>query len=130
MRVEYVVSRVVYALIASLPWLTVAGQTLSDARRDAASLEAEARKHLEEQKPELAIPVLKRLVALDPKNVTAQAEGEYQAALRVNRHDELAWRELGGINSALIAAAVAAWEASLPGGASRMRHIFGRQASP
>jgi tetratricopeptide (TPR) repeat protein len=68
-----VVTRVAYALIASLPWLTVAGQTLSEGPRDAASLEAEARKHLEEQKPELAIPVLKKLVALDPKNVNAQA---------------------------------------------------------
>jgi tetratricopeptide (TPR) repeat protein len=73
MHVGFVATRVAYALIASLPWLTVAGQTLSEAPRDAASLEAEARKHLEEQKPELAIPVLKQLVALDPKNVNAQA---------------------------------------------------------
>jgi tetratricopeptide (TPR) repeat protein len=55
-----------FALLALLPWLSLFGQ-------DVAALEAEAQKHIQEQKPELAIPVLRKIVALDPKNVNAQA---------------------------------------------------------
>jgi cytochrome c-type biogenesis protein CcmH/NrfG len=32
--------------------------------------------------------------------LNAQAEGEYKAALKVNRYDELSWRQLGGIMAA------------------------------
>jgi tetratricopeptide (TPR) repeat protein len=60
------VGRRVFELIALLPWLTLFGQ-------DVATLEAQAQKYLQEQKPELAIPVLERIVALDPNNVNAQA---------------------------------------------------------
>src|SRR4051795_2495430 len=36
------------------------------------ALELLAKKHLQEQKPQLAIPVLREIVSLDPKNVSAQ----------------------------------------------------------
>ena len=46
-------------------------------------------KHLQEQKPQLAIPVLREIISLDPKNVNAQAnlgvlvffEGNYAGAI-------------------------------------------------
>jgi tetratricopeptide (TPR) repeat protein len=55
-----------FALLALLLGLSLFGQ-------DVATLEAQAQKYLQEQKPELAIPVLEKLVALDPNNVNARA---------------------------------------------------------
>lgn len=60
------VGRRVFALIALLPWVCLFGQ-------DVPALELQAQKYLQEQKPELAIPILQKIVALDPKNVNAQA---------------------------------------------------------
>ena len=37
------------------------------------TLEQLVQKHLQEQKPQLAIPVLREIISLDPKNVNAQA---------------------------------------------------------
>lgn len=45
------------------------GQSL----RNIATLEHQVQKHLQEQKPELAIPLLREIISLDPKNVNAQA---------------------------------------------------------
>jgi tetratricopeptide (TPR) repeat protein len=73
MHVGSIVSRTGYAPIAWLLWMTLTGQNLAEAQQDTAALEAQARKYLEEQKAQLAIPVLQKLVALDPKNVNAQA---------------------------------------------------------
>jgi tetratricopeptide (TPR) repeat protein len=55
-----------FALIALLLCLSLFGQ-------DVAALEAQAQKYLQEQKPELAIPVLEKIVAIDPNNVNARA---------------------------------------------------------
>jgi tetratricopeptide (TPR) repeat protein len=46
------------------------GQPQDSQKIDA--LELLAKKHLQEQKPQLAIPVLREIVSLDPKNVSAQ----------------------------------------------------------
>jgi len=79
-------------------------QTTQDVPNKVAALEQQVQKHLQEQKPQLAIPVLREIISLDPKNVNAQAnlgvlvffEGNYaeaiphmQAALQV--HPDL-WR--------------------------------------
>ena len=48
-------------------------QNSGDPQRRIAALEQQVQKHLQEQKPELAIPLLREIVSLDPKNVNAQA---------------------------------------------------------
>ena len=44
-----------------------------DVQQKIGALEQQVQKHLQEQKPQLAIPVLREIVSLDPKNVNAQA---------------------------------------------------------
>jgi tetratricopeptide (TPR) repeat protein len=61
------------ALILLSPWLALMAQTASDGQAKLAALEQQVRQHLQEQKPQLAIPVLRQIVSLDPKNVNAQA---------------------------------------------------------
>jgi len=41
--------------------------------QDIGPLKQEVQKHLQEQKPQLAIPVLRKILSLDPKNLNAQA---------------------------------------------------------
>jgi tetratricopeptide (TPR) repeat protein len=41
--------------------------------QDAGALEQQVRKYLNEQKPDLAIPVLRQIISLDPNNLNAQA---------------------------------------------------------
>jgi len=48
-------------------------QNSGDPQRRIAALEQQVQKHLQEQKPELAIPLLREIISLDPKNVNAQA---------------------------------------------------------
>ena len=66
------------ALIGVSPWLALMAQTAPEpqgrvASPDQAALERQVTRHLQEQKPQLAIPVLRRMVSLDPKSVNAQA---------------------------------------------------------
>src|SRR5690242_19799381 len=61
------------ALIVSSTWLALMAQTAPDAKANIAALEEEVKKHLQEQKPQLAIPVLRQIVSLDPNNVNARA---------------------------------------------------------
>ena len=42
-------------------------------QRKIAALEQQVQKHLQEQKPQLAIPVLREIASLDPKNLNGQA---------------------------------------------------------
>lgn len=62
----------VCALIVCLPWAALMAQNAPDVRQKIGALEQEAQKFLQEQKPQLAIPLLGEIVALDPKNVNAQ----------------------------------------------------------
>ena len=80
------VSRSGCAVIVSLPWLVLLAQ---DAPPNIGALEQEAQKYLQEQKPQLAIPVLREIVSLDPKNSNAQGnlgvllffQGDYAGAM-------------------------------------------------
>ena len=62
----------VCALIVSLPWLALTAQNAQDIQNKVGALEQQAQKHLAEQQPQLAIPLLRDILSLDPKNVNAQ----------------------------------------------------------
>ena len=72
-HVRHLVSKTGRALIISLPWLALMAQNAPNVTKDLASLEQQVQKHLQEQKPQLAIPVLREIVSRDPKNLNAQA---------------------------------------------------------
>jgi len=55
----------------SLVTLTVIAQSSQNQAQQVESLEQQVRQDLEEQKPQLAIPLLRQIVALDPTNVNA-----------------------------------------------------------
>ena len=61
------------ALIVLSSWLPLLAQTAPEAQTSIATLQQQVKRHLQEQKPELAIPVLRQIVLLDPKDVNAQA---------------------------------------------------------
>jgi tetratricopeptide (TPR) repeat protein len=54
-------------IVVYIPWLALMAQGKIPA------LEDQVQKYLQEQKPQLAIPLLREIVSLDPKNVNAQA---------------------------------------------------------
>lgn len=66
------VSRTVCTLIVSLPWLALMAQNAQDVQHKVGPLEQQAQEYLQEQKPQLAIPVLREIISLDPKNLNAQ----------------------------------------------------------
>lgn len=76
------------ALLASLPWVALEAQP-RDAQRTIGDLEQQVQKHLQEQKPQLAIPILREIASLDPKNLNARAnlgvllffDGRYSEAI-------------------------------------------------
>jgi tetratricopeptide (TPR) repeat protein len=47
--------------------------TAQDQQQKIAALEQQVQKHLQQQQPQLAIPLLREIVSLDPKNVNGQA---------------------------------------------------------
>lgn len=65
-------SRTARALAVSLSWTALMAQDAQDVQHKIRALEQQARTFLQEQKPQLAIPVLRDIVSLDPKNVNAQ----------------------------------------------------------
>jgi tetratricopeptide (TPR) repeat protein len=83
------VSRTVCILIVSLPLLPLVAQNAPDVKQKVGALEQQVQKYLQEQKPQLAIPVLREIISLDPKNLNAQAnlgvllffEGKYTEAI-------------------------------------------------
>lgn len=56
-----------------MPCLALPAQSGQETGAKVGALEQQIQKHLQEQKPELAIPLLREIVALDPKNINAQA---------------------------------------------------------
>lgn len=64
--------KIAHLLTVLVPCLAV-GQPAPDAQSNIARLEQQANQHLREQRPQLAIPVLRQIVSLDPNNVNAQA---------------------------------------------------------
>jgi tetratricopeptide (TPR) repeat protein len=72
MHVRNLVSRTGCILVVSLPWLALMAQNAQDVQPKVGALEQQAQRYLQEQKPQLAIPVLREIVSLDPKNLSAQ----------------------------------------------------------
>lgn len=66
-------SRTGCTLIACLPWVALLAQTAQDDQQKVGALEEQVQKYLQEQKPQLAIPVLREIISLDSKNINAQA---------------------------------------------------------
>jgi Flp pilus assembly protein TadD len=48
-------------------------QSAQDVQTKTGALEQQVQKYLQEQKPQLAVPVLREIVSLDPKNLNGQA---------------------------------------------------------
>jgi len=61
------VRNLVCTLVISLPWLALAQEN------KVTGLEQQVQKYLQEQKPQLAIPVLREIVSLDPNNLNGHA---------------------------------------------------------
>ena len=61
-----------WALLVLLPWWALMAQQAQDVQVSVAALEQQAQKYLQDQKPQLAIPVLREIASLDPKNLNAQ----------------------------------------------------------
>jgi tetratricopeptide (TPR) repeat protein len=72
MHMRNLVSKNVCILIVSLLWLPLMAQSAQDVQQKVGALEQQAQKYLQEQKPQLAIPVLHEIISLDPKNLHAQ----------------------------------------------------------
>jgi len=87
--VRSLVSRAGCILILSLPWLAPVAQNAQDVQDKVGALEQQVQKYLQEQKPQLAIPVLREITSLDPKNLNAQGnlgvllffQGDYAEAI-------------------------------------------------
>lgn len=61
----------VVLLLASV--MSVVGQGINNSASRISTLEQRVQAYLQQQKPQLAIPVLREIVSLDPKNLNAQA---------------------------------------------------------
>jgi tetratricopeptide (TPR) repeat protein len=72
MDVRNLFSRTSCTLVVWLPWLVLLAQPPQDVQHKVAALEQQAQKYLQEQQPQLAIPVLRDIISLDPKNLNAQ----------------------------------------------------------
>lgn len=75
-------SKTVSVLIVSLSWLPLVAQNAQDVPHKVAVLEQQAQKALQEQKPEIAIPVLREIISLDPKNLNAQETSAFFCSFR------------------------------------------------
>src|SRR5947199_9273741 len=73
MPVRILVSSPGCAVMMFLPWLALMAQNAPGVQSNVANLEQQAQKYLQEQKPQLAIPVLQEIASLDPNNLNAQA---------------------------------------------------------
>ena len=73
MPVRNLASKARFTLIVLLPWLALMAQNAQDVPQKVGVLEQQAQKYLQEQKPQLAVPVLREILSLDPKNLNAQA---------------------------------------------------------
>jgi len=71
MQVRRLVSRTGCILILSLPWLALMAQTTQDVPQKIGALGQQAEKYIQEQKTQLAIPVLREIISLDPNNLNA-----------------------------------------------------------
>lgn len=65
------VSAIVWGMVVSAFSMAAAAQTGSGREQTIGALEQQVQKDLHEQKPELAVPVLRQIISLDPKNLNA-----------------------------------------------------------
>ena len=72
MPVRNIVAKARFTLIVLLPWLGLMAQNAQDVPQRVGALEQQVQKYLQEQKPQLAIPLLREVISLDPKNLSAQ----------------------------------------------------------
>ena len=64
---------VLLTAIALLPSIFLLGQDAQSVPQKIAALEQQVQKALQEQKPQVAIPLLREIVTFDPKNLNGQA---------------------------------------------------------
>lgn len=89
MLVKRLISRTGPILIVWVPWLVLRAQSAQDVSQKVGALEQQVQQDLQEQKPQLAIPLLREIASLDPKNANAQAnlgvlvffQGDYAEAI-------------------------------------------------
>jgi tetratricopeptide (TPR) repeat protein len=82
-----------WALLILLSWRALLAQQAQDVQQRVAALEQQAQKYLQDQKPQLAIPLLREIASLDPKNLNAQGnlgvllffQGSYPEAIPLMR---------------------------------------------
>ena len=73
MLVRNLVSITGCLLFVSLSWLALMAQTTAEVQQKVRALEQQVQKYLQQQKPQLAIPVLREIVLLDPQDLNAHA---------------------------------------------------------
>lgn len=66
-------ARVLCALLLLLGAIGATGQDAANSASQVTALEQQVQAYLQQQKPQLAIPLLRQIVSLDPKNLNAQA---------------------------------------------------------
>jgi len=66
-------SSIVFACAIAVHSLTLPAQSSADASKKVEALEQQVQTALQEQKPQAAIPLLREIVSLDPKNLNAHA---------------------------------------------------------
>jgi tetratricopeptide (TPR) repeat protein len=70
--VTNLVSKTACALILCAPWAVLCAQNAPDGQQKIRALQQQAQKYLQEEKPQLAIPVLSEIISLNPKDLNAQ----------------------------------------------------------
>lgn len=73
MDMRKLVSALVWVIVVPAFSMAAAMQTSSGGEQTIGALEQQVQKYLHEQKPELAVPVLRQIISLDPKNLNANA---------------------------------------------------------
>lgn len=73
MDMRKLVSGVVWVIVVPAFSAAAAMQTSSGGEQTIGALEQQVQNYLHEQKPELAVPVLRQIISLDPKNLNANA---------------------------------------------------------
>lgn len=73
MDMRKLVSAVVWVIVVPAFSVAAAMQTSSGGEQTIGALEQQVQNYLHEQKPELAVPVLRQIISLDPKNLNANA---------------------------------------------------------
>jgi len=73
MQVSECVARIGFAFVSLLAWVIPVALSAQDGAPKVDALEQQVQKYLQEQKPLLAIPLLRKIVSIDAKNLNARA---------------------------------------------------------